>query len=64
MCSILCLSLMARCLETIGVSIWRMFLYVCCNDCVGVCGKVCCVAAIVKDSVFKAWSVEVCCMFV
>ena len=26
--------------------------YVCCSDCVGVCGHVCCVAAIVKDSVF------------
>ena len=24
--------------------------YVCCGDCVGVCGKVCCVAAVVKDS--------------
>ena len=26
--------------------------YVCCSDCVGVCGNVCCVCAIVKDSVF------------
>ena len=26
--------------------------YVCCGDCVGVCGNVCCVAAIVKDNVF------------
>ena len=25
--------------------------YVCCSDCVGVCGNVCCVAAVVKDSV-------------
>ena len=32
--------------------------YVCC-DCVGVCGNVCCVAAVVKDSVFEPWSVEV-----
>ena len=39
-------------------------VYVCCSDCVGVCGNVCCVAAIVKDSVFYPWSVEVCCMFV
>ena len=23
--------------------------YVCCSDCVGVCGNVCCVAAVVKD---------------
>ena len=28
--------------------------YVCCSDCVGVCGIVCCVAAVVKDSVFLA----------
>ena len=27
-------------------------LYVCCSDCVGVCGNVCCVAAVVKNSVF------------
>ena len=26
--------------------------YVCCIDCVGVCGNVCCVTAVVKDSVF------------
>ena len=26
-------------------------MYVCCIDCVGVCGKVCCVVAVVKDSV-------------
>ena len=25
--------------------------YVCCYNCVGVCGNICCVAAIVKDSV-------------
>ena len=28
--------------------------YVCCSDSVGVCRNVCCVAAIVKDSVFLA----------
>ena len=34
--------------------------YVCCSDCVVVCGNVCCVAAVVKDSVFfLPWSVEV-----
>ena len=38
--------------------------YVCCSDCVGVCGNVCCVAAVFKDSVFEPWSVEVGCMFV
>ena len=26
--------------------------YVCCSDCVGVCGNVCCVAAVLKDSGF------------
>ena len=25
--------------------------YVCCSDCLGVCGNVCCVAAVVKNSV-------------
>ena len=30
------------------------FLNVCCSDCVGVCGNVCCVAAVVKNSVFLA----------
>ena len=51
--SISLLPLVARCLETIDVCIWCMFvLYVCCSDCVGVCGNVCCVAAIVKNSVF------------
>ena len=35
--------------------------YVCCSDCVNVC----CVAAVVKNSVFfLPWSVEVCCVFV
>ena len=27
--------------------------YVCCNYCVRVCGNVCCVASVVKDSVFS-----------
>ena len=26
--------------------------FVCCSDCVGVCGNVCCVAVVVKNSVF------------
>ena len=39
--------------------------YVCCSDSVGVCGNVCCVAAVVKNSGFsEPWSVEVCCVFV
>ena len=50
---ILLLPLVARCIETIDVCIWRMFVfYVCCSDCVGVCGNVCCVAAVVKK---KKW---------
>ena len=28
--------------------------HVCCGECVGVFGNVCCVAAVVKDSVFLA----------
>ena len=26
--------------------------YVCCSDCVGVCGNVCCVVSVVEDSGF------------
>ena len=52
--SILLLPLVARCLETIDVCIWACLFYVCCSDCVGVCGNVCCVAAVVKNSVFLA----------
>ena len=36
----------------------------CYSDCVGICWSVCWVSAVVKDSVFLPWSVEVCCMFV
>ena len=51
--SILLLPLVARCLETIDVYIWRMLvLYVCCSNCVGVCGNICCVAAVVKYNGF------------
>ena len=36
---------------------WRdvrsiLLLHVCCSDCVGVCGNVCCVVAVVKNSGF------------
>ena len=44
-----------------------MYVYgtFCCSDCVGVSGKVCCVAAVVKNSVFLSLgSVEECCVFV
>ena len=56
--SILLLPLVARCLQTIDVCYGAGCFYVCCSDCVGVCGKVCCVAAVVKNSVFLAWSVK------
>ena len=43
--------------------------YVCCCDCVGVCGNVCCVAAVVKDSRLKyvvclSKGCDGCCVFV
>ena len=48
--SILLLSLVARCLETIDVYMWCMFVFMSVVVTVwGVCGNVCCVAAIVKD---------------
>ena len=47
--SILLLPLVARCLETIDVYIWRMIVfYVGCSDCVGGgCGNASCVVAVV-----------------
>ena len=53
--SILLLPLVAICLDIIGVCIWRMFVFMSVVVIVcGVCGNVCCVAAVVKDSVFLA----------
>ena len=52
--SILLLPLVARCLETGCMYMAQACFYVCCSDCVGVCGNVCCVAAVVKNSVFLA----------
>ena len=46
--SILLLPLVARCLDTIDVCIWHMFVFMY----VVVTGNVCCVAAIVNNSVF------------
>ena len=44
---------MARCLETINVCIWRMFVFMSVVVTVwGSVGIVCCVAVVVKDSVF------------
>ena len=47
---------MARCLETIDVCIWRMFVFrsVVVVTVWGVCGNVCCVAAVVKNTDFFA----------
>ena len=51
--SILILPLVARCLETIiCMYMAHACFYVCCNDCVGVCGNVCCVSVVDKNSVF------------
>ena len=50
--SILLLPLVARGLETIDVCIWRMFVFMSVVVTVGVRGDVCCVAAVVKNSVF------------
>ena len=44
--SILLLPLVARCLETIDVCMWRMFVVM--SVVVNVWGNVCCVAAVVK----------------
>ena len=51
--SILSLPLVARCPETIDVCMYvaHVCFYACCNDCVGICGNVCCVASVVEDSV-------------
>ena len=55
--SILLLPLVSRCLGTIDVCIWRMFVFM--YVVVTVCGlwEVCCVAAVVKDSVFFSLAV-------
>ena len=46
--SILLMPLVARCLVTIDVCIWRMFVFMS----VKVCGNVCCVEAVIENSVF------------
>ena len=51
--SILLLPLVAICLrDNRCVYMAHVCFYVCCSDCVEVCGNVCCVAAVVKNSVF------------
>ena len=52
-CAVFCLLwLMSR--DNRCMYMAHVCFYVCCSDCVGVCGNVCCVAAVVKDSVFLA----------
>ena len=53
--SILLLPLVARCLETIGVCVWHMFVFM--SVVVTVCGNVCCVAAVVENSGFLSLGV-------
>ena len=48
--SIFLLPLVAKYLETIDVY-GKCLFYVCYSDSMGVCGNVCCVPAVVKDSV-------------
>ena len=51
--SILLLPLVARCLETIDVCIWRMFVFMSIVVTVRGLWEWCCVVAVVKDSVFS-----------
>ena len=54
----LVISLVARCLDIIYVCIWRIFVFMSGIVTVwGVCGDVCFVAAVVKDSVFLSLGV-------
>ena len=55
-CSILLLPLEAR--DNICMYMAHVCFYLWCSDCVGICGNVCCVTAVVK------YSVEVWCKFV
>ena len=52
--SILLLHLVVRHQETIGVCVYmtHVCFYVCCSDSVLVCGNVCCIVAVLKDSGF------------
>ena len=64
-CSILLLPLVARCLETIDVCIWRMFVFMSVVVTVwGSVGMFVVFTLVVENVVFLAWSVEVCCVFV
>ena len=53
--SIFLLPLVTRCLrDNRCMYMAHVCFHVYCSDCVGVCGNVCCVAAVVKDRVFLA----------
>ena len=55
--SILLLPLVARCLDNRCMYMAHVCFYTCCSDCVGVCGNVCCVAAVVKNTGFLSLGV-------
>ena len=46
--SILLLSLVDRCLDTIDYVYGACLFFICCSDCVRVCGNVCWVVAVVE----------------
>ena len=48
--SILLLPLVARDIRYMYMA--HVCIYVCCSDYVGVCGNICCIAAVVKNSGF------------
>ena len=53
--SILLLPKDKRCMYMVHVC-----FYVCCSDCVGICGNLCCVVGVIKDGVFLALECGVC----
>ena len=64
-CSILLLSLVARCLETTDVCIWWMLVFMSVVEIVwGSVGMFVVYRPLLKILFFYPWSVEVCCMFV
>ena len=58
--SILLLCLVARCIETIDVCIWRIFAFMpVVRNCAGVCGNVCCITGVNKYELDKGTTSEV-----
>ena len=63
--SILLLPLVARCIETIDVCMWRMFVFMSVVVTVwGSVGMFVVSRPSLKVVFFKPWSVEICCVFV